>query len=227
LIASPDNLFALPEPTALLRGELARVPTLAGARPAGTALLVQACAAHRRMEVDTRHLRALRLHADGGGLRGDVDCAADALPFEDDAFQLVVAQHAGDALSATPAFIGELARVLAPGGVLLWFGFNPLSPWLMWLHWRARGGLPVPAATGPDALRRRLAACGLAAGSAQLFGSCWPSHGGDGALAPLRAAWSITADKRRAVLTPLHARRQRAHVTARPSLAVPSRRMCA
>ena len=209
MITGPDNLFSLPEPTVLLRGELARVPTLAAARPAGAALVVQACAAHRQMDIDTRHLRALRLHADGGGLRGDVDCAAHALPFEDDAFQLVVAQHAGDALPAAPQFVGELARVLAPGGALLWFGFNPWSPWLMWLHWRARGGLPVPAATGPDALRRRLAASGLSAGSSQLFGSCWPSQEGDGALTPLRAAWCLSADKRRAVLTPLPARRPR------------------
>lgn len=228
MITGPDNLFALPEPTALLRGELARVPTFAAARPAGAALVVQACAAHRQMEVDTRHLRALRLHADAGALRGDVDGAADALPFEDGAFQLVVAQHAGDALPAAPQFVGELTRVLAPGGVLLWFGFNPWSPWLMWLHWRARGGLPVPAAMGPDALRRRLAAGGLAAGAVRLFGSCWPSQGEvDGAIAPLRAAWSMTADKRRAVLTPLPLRRQRQRVSARPSLAAPSRRSCA
>lgn len=227
MITGPDNLFALPEPTALLRGELARVATFAAARPAGMALVVQACAAHRQMAVDTHHLRALRLHADAGELRGDVDCAADVLPFEDDAFQLIVAQHAGDALPAAPQFVGELARVLAPGGTLLWFGFNPWSPWLMWLHWRARGGLPVPAATGPDALRRRLAASGLAAGSPHLFGSCWPSQEGDGALAPLRAAWCLSADKRRAVLTPLHARRQRSRVSARPSLVVPTRRICA
>lgn len=227
MITGPDNLFALPEPTALLRGELARVPAHAAARPAGMALIVQACAAHRQMKVDTRHLRALRVHADAGALRGDVDCAADALPFEDGAFQFVVAQHAGDALPASPLFVGELARVLAPGGTLLWFGFNPWSPWLMWLHWRARGGLPVPVAMGPDALRRRLAASGLAAGSSQLFGSCWPSQDGDGMVAPLRAAWSMTADKRRAVLTPLHARRQRSRVSARPSLVVPSRRICA
>ncbi len=227
MITGPDNLFALPEPTALLRGELARVPALAAARPDGLALVVQACAAHRQMEIDTRHLRALRLHADAGGLCGDVECAADALPFEDGAFQFVVAQHAGDALPAATQFVGELARVLAPGGVLLWFGFNPWSPWLMWLHWRARGGLPVPAAMGPDALRRRLAASGLAAGSSQSFGSCWPSREGDGAVAPLRAAWSMAADKRRAVLTPLHARRQRSRVSARPSLVVPSRRTSA
>ena len=31
MITGPDNLFALPEPTALLRGELARVPALAAA----------------------------------------------------------------------------------------------------------------------------------------------------------------------------------------------------
>ncbi len=225
MITSPDNLFAFPEPTALLRSELAQVPALAAARPAGRALLVQACAAHREWSVDVRHLRLLRLHAQGGGLRGDLRCRADALPIEDDAFQLVVVQHAADALPAAPHLLDECVRVLAPGGTLLWFGLNPWSPWLVWLHWQARSGVPVPAASGAHGLRRRLIACGLDSGKPHAFGPCWPSSvAADSALTPLRAAWGLVASKRAAVLTPLWPRRLRPRASARPSLVVPSRR---
>lgn len=224
MIASPDSLFAFPEPTALLRGELAHVGALAAARPGGRALLVQACAAHRELPVDMRHLRLLRLHAQAGVLRGDVDCAPDALPFQSEAFQFVVVQHAADAL---PLPIDEISRVLAPGGSLLWFGFNPWSPWVAWMHWQARRGLPLPGATSADAVRRRFAACGLDSEAPHLFGSYWPSRGeADGTLAPLRAAWRLVACKRVSVLTPLRPRRPRIRVSARPSLAAPSRRLC-
>ncbi|MBX3688941.1 methyltransferase domain-containing protein [Dokdonella sp.] len=225
LISAPDSLYALPEPTALLRSELALVPLLAAARPAGHALLLQACATHQDWSVDTRHLRLSRLHVDGDGLRGDLSCRADALPFEDAAFQLVVVQHAADALPAAPDHLAELARVLAPGGTLQWFGFNRWSPWLVWLHWRARGGLEAPTTSGADALRRRLSALGLSVGRARMFGSCWPSlTDADGVIKPLRAAWALTACKQQSVLTPLRPQRKRVRIAARPSLAVPSRR---
>ncbi|MCC7255178.1 MAG: class I SAM-dependent methyltransferase [Dokdonella sp.] len=227
LIPVPDSLYALPEPAALLRSELAMVPMLAAARPAGHALLLQACAAHRDWSVDACHLRLTRLHVAAGGLQGDLSCAPEALPFEDDAFQLIVVQHAADALPAAAMQVGELSRVLAPGGTLQWFGFNPWSPWLAWLHWQGRAGLSVPAASGADALRRRLGAQGLAVGHVRLFGSCWPSLAdADGVIKPLRAAWALTANKQQRVLTPLRPQRKRARIAARPSLAVPSRRSC-
>lgn len=228
MIAAPDSLFALPEPTALLRSELAGVPEQAAARPAGRALLVQACAVHRELAVDTGHLGLVRLCASAGALTGDLNCAADALPFENDAFQLIVAQHVADVLPASQQqLVAEFARVLVPGGRLLWFGLNPWSPWLAWLHWQARGGMSAPGVAGSESVRRRLLASGLQAGTARLIGSCWPSrHDRDGAISPLRAAWALAADKRQNVLTPLRARWQRERIPARPSLAVPSRRNC-
>ncbi len=88
---------------------------------------------------------------------GDVVCMADALPWEDDAFRLILVQHAGDALPSRGALIDELARVLAPGGVLLWYGLNPWSPWagldaLAGAVTVCRCRAPAPA----DITRRRL-----------------------------------------------------------------------
>lgn len=228
VITGPDNLFVLPEFETLLRDELARLPPLVLRQPAGAALLLQACAANRALAADLRHLSATRLHVEGSGFAGDVRCAVDALPYESDAFQFIVVQHAADALAAPEALVDELARVLAPGGTLLWFGLNPWSPWMLWLHWQARRGVALPHARHPDALRRRLLHAQLTPGTSSTLGTCWPAPvvRADGArvLAPLRGAWMVSASKQRSVLTPLRQRPLRA-VTPRPSLAVPSRRV--
>ncbi|HEU4662829.1 MAG TPA: methyltransferase domain-containing protein [Dokdonella sp.] len=228
MITGPDNLFVLPEFEALLRDELARVPAFAGRQPAGTALLLQASAANRALPADLRHLRATRLHVEAGGLDGDTRCASDALPYESDAFQFVVVQHAADALATPDALVDELVRVLAPGGALLWFGLNPWSPWMLWFHWQARRGIGVPHARHPDTLRRRLQQAQLTPDASATLGPCWPARGAraDGArlLAPLRGAWMVLASKQRAVLTPLRTRPLRT-VTPQPSLAMPTRRV--
>jgi SAM-dependent methyltransferase len=226
-----DNLFALPETGALLREELGCMATHAARRPAGRALVLQACAANRSFVVDTRHLAAVRVHAEQGRLCGDVVCAADALPWEDDSFQLVLAQHVGDVLPSTVAIIDELARVLAPGGMLLWCGLNPWSPWLAWIHWRARGGMPLPRATRADFVRRHMSSRQLAPGSAEYLGGYWPQRGAPSdtqparLLAPLRRAYLLAASKQRAMLTPLRPRAARERAVIQPQLAgTPSRR---
>lgn len=233
MITGPDSLFALPDAVDLLRVELERASEHAARQPNGHALVLQACAASRALEVRTRHLHAVRLHAAGDRLAGDAVCTADALPWEDEAFRLIVVQHVADVLPSD-ALVDELARVLAPGGVLLWFGLNPWSPWLAWLHWQARRGLPLPHPSQADAARRRLLRRQLAPVSVDYLGACWP-HRGSGSmlhdlrlLTPLRGAYLLTASKQRAVLTPLRPRllRQRERVVIRP-LASPSHRACA
>ncbi|MEO6688002.1 MAG: methyltransferase domain-containing protein [Dokdonella sp.] len=231
VITGPDNLFSLPDLGSLLREELARVPLHAARLPAGRVLLMQPSAESRALMADTRHLASVRVHADQDLLRGDVACAADALPWEDDAFQLVIAQHAGDVLPQGSAMIDELARVLAPGGTLLWFGLNPWSPWLAWIHWQARRGMPVPRATQADAARKRMHGCQLAAWGPDYLGTCWPQKSGQPGrihqgrlLAPLRNAYLVAASKQRSVLTPLRPRLVRERAAIRPQLATPSRR---
>ncbi|GAA0720124.1 methyltransferase domain-containing protein [Dokdonella soli] len=233
VITGPDNLFALPELEALLREELATLAVRAARQPAGRALLLQACAANRGLPVDTRHLGAIRGHVERDALRGDVACTTDALPWEDEAFQLVFAQHVGDVLPSSRALIDELARVLAPGGVLLWCGLNPWSPWLAWIHWQARRGLPVPRVMHADIVRMRLLKRQLAPAGTDYLGTCWPQRskrsaiGRSALLSPLRGAWLIAATKQRAVLTPLRPRAARERVVIQPHLATPSRRACA
>ena len=233
VITGPDNLFALPELDTLMREELALLPAHAARLPAGRALLLQACEANRDQPVDARHLGVVRGHASQGGLRGDVVCAPEALPWEDDAFQLVFAQHVGDALPSSGDLLDELARVLAPGGVLLWCGLNPWSPWLAWIHWQARHGLPLPRLMHADIVGLRLMKRQLAPAGIDHVGACWPQAAErvvakrSALLAPLRGAWMIAAKKQRAVLTPLRPRAMRERVAMRPHLAAPSRRACA
>lgn len=234
MITGPDNLFAFADLGALLRDELARVPARAARLPAGRALLLQACAANRDLALDTRHLAVVRVHAEHKSLRGDVICDADALPWEDDAFQLVIAQHAGDVLPTGNGLIDELARVLAPGGTLLWFGLNPWSPWLAWTHWRGRSGMPLPRAAHVDSTRKRMQGCHLVVHAPEYLGTCWPQHAhSSGAihrsrlLAPLRNAYLVTAAKERAVLTPLRPRSAKVRAPLGAQLAAPSRRASA
>jgi SAM-dependent methyltransferase len=231
------SLFALPEVEALLGEELGLLPLHAARQPSGRALLLQPDAAARALPFDAGPLAALRLHANGAALAGDIVCAARALPIESEAFQLVFAQHIGDVQTGDNGLVEEFARVLAPGGLLLWSGFNPWSPWLAWIHWRTRGG-GVPQMLNADALRRRLIRSRLAPVGIDYLGTCWPRRGGaaTGAtesrfariLSPLRGAYLVAARKQRAVLTPLRPRVQRSRVALNPRLAgTPSHRATA
>ena len=231
-----QSLYALPEIEALMRDELALLPAHAARQPGGRALLVQPDAVSRALQVDVAHLTPVRLHAAGDALFGDVVCSARALPIENDSFQLVFAQHLG-AAQPESGVIAELARVLAPGGLLLWSGFNPWSPWLGWIHWHTRGGGAVPQMSNADTLRRRLMREQIAPVAVDYLGTCWPRRAVDSGfansrgarwLAPLRGAYLIAARKQRAVLTPLRPRAQRSGVALGARLAgTPSQRACA
>lgn len=231
------SLFALPEVEALLREELAHLPEHAARQPSGRALLLQPDAAARALPFDSGPLTALRLHSAGNALGGDLVCAPRALPVENDSFQLVFAQHIGD-MQPGEGLVEEIARVLAPGGLLLWSGFNPWSPWLAWVHWHTRGGGRVPETLNADTLRRRLIRAKLAPLAIDYLGGCWPKHEdalAQGAtsrlarlLSPLGGAYLLRARKQRAVLTPLRPRIVRKSVALNPRLAgTPSQRASA
>lgn len=225
VISGPDSLFALTDVAALLRDELERVEEHAARQRNGHALVLQACAANLDLAVNTRHLGAVRLHAERERLAGDVACAPGALPWEDDAFRLIVVQHASDVLPSD-RLVEELARVLAPAGVLLWFALNPWSPWMAWLHWQARSGLPLPFPVHADFARRRLLKAQLAPVSIDHLGPCWPRQGRSRFLPLnlLRGAYLLTASKQHSVLTPLRPRLVRERASMRPRLAAPSHR---
>jgi SAM-dependent methyltransferase len=232
VITGTDNLFALPECAALLREEAARLPAFVARQPVGHALWLGACAANRHIAFDAGHLHPVRVHAQSAGLRGDVVCAAAALPWEDEAFRLIFAQHVGDVLADSGALLDELVRVLAPGGMLIWCGLNPWSPWSAWMHWRARRGLPIPRATQADLAQRRLEKRQLTCAAPDYIGGCWPraneevTNRHSALLARLRGGWMICASKPRVTLTPLHLRPKRERMVIRPQL-TPARRACA
>jgi SAM-dependent methyltransferase len=228
--ASPP-LFALPEVEALLREELGHLRPHAARQPSGRALLLQPDAAARALPLDAGPLTPLRLHAHGNSLSGDIVCSARALPIENEAFQLVFAQHIGDVQPGNNGLVEEIARVLAPGGLLLWSGLNPWSPWLAWIHWHTRGGGAVPQTLNADTLRRRLIRSRLAPLAIDYVGAFWPRQDGatpdDDAspsrfarfISPLRGAYLLAARKQRAVLTPLRPRMVRKSVALNPRLA--------
>lgn len=229
-----ESLYALPEIRAVLQEELGLLREHAVRQPAGRALLLRPHATARDLAADVAHLAATELHVEDGRFGGDILAAPGALPFEDAAFQLVLAQHAGDALP-DEALAEELSRVLAPGGVLLWHAFNPWSPWLAWIHWQTRGGA-APEFANAKTQQRRFLRARLDPVSVRYVGSCWPTRRDDAGtggarsrlLAPLRGAYVLIARKQRAALIPLRARRKRAGVAFGTRLAgTPSQRASA
>lgn len=223
-----QSVFAWPETAALLRQELASVTTHAAQRPRGVALIVQACAVNRALRLDAHQLTCVRMHLQRGRLEGDLACAVDALPWNDNMFELIVAQHAGDALATAGGLFDELARVLAPGGVLLWFGLNPLSPWLAWAHWRGASGAARPYARTLTRVRREIALRQLTPGAIDYVGGLCSRSGAAAPRHPLaafRRAYLLRATKPHAALTPMRPHASRARALARPQLvATPSRR---
>ncbi len=78
---------------------------------------------------------------DAGSCAGSLRCEPAQLPFASESFKLVVAQHVLEQVAMPDASAEELARVLAPEGVALMFGFNPVSLWRPWVSRRLRSGL--------------------------------------------------------------------------------------
>jgi SAM-dependent methyltransferase len=70
-------------------------------------------------------------------IEGDIRASAsEPLPFADHAFDLILLRHA---LEPTPLSLDDIVRMLAPGGVLVLTGVNPLSGWTPWWLWQTRG----------------------------------------------------------------------------------------
>jgi SAM-dependent methyltransferase len=226
--APADNLFELPGMRKLLDEEARLAAEQALRQPAGRALLVLARADPRG--VDMHHLSSVLLHARDGALAGAVRCDADALPFEDGAFRLVVAQHCADALVSLDGLAAEFARVLAPGGALLWFGLNPWNALGLSRRLPVRGGPARGTPLRAGRVRQLLLRHGLGPFRVRGLGAPWPQAAGGGSrwLDPLRGAYLIQAGKQTVMplRPPARAIARRARVS--PSLAAtPSRRACA
>lgn len=194
----------------LLDEEWALVVREAAGLASGPALSIAATAGGAQARLPGRPGSAC-LHVEGEVLDGDARCEADALPWAAASFDLVVVRHATDLLSDR-GLECELARVLAPGGTLLLFGLNPLSPWRLWWSRQAGADEPRPRSLGPARMRERIDALGLDVARPRWLGGAWPgtqaspaAPPGDGAR--WHGAWLLRADKRAAAVRPLPLRR--------------------
>lgn len=159
-----------------------------------------------------------RLHVAEEGLAGDARCPFDALPWSADSFQLVIARHVVDALPADSGIEAELVRVLAPGGVLMVSGLNPISPWRLWWSRSWRNGQRVPSPRHLAGMQRSFESLGLSALDQEFVGGSWPRSDdasrvdASGAGARWHGAWLLVASKQPPSmrLIPLPARRPQA-----------------
>jgi SAM-dependent methyltransferase len=105
-----------------------------------------------------------------GRLAGPMVARCDLLPFADDSVQRVVLQHALDLRPAPRALLGEAVRALAPGGYLVVFGFDALSPTI----WRCRIARRATRRAVGVQLPARLAQLGAQLGLSDIhrFGFC-------------------------------------------------------
>ena len=174
-------------------------------------------------------MSVLRLHGDGGRFDGDLRCEGDRLPLADDSLSLVYALHVFDTCPDVAAMAAEIARVLAPEGVVVAVGLNPFSPWL--LRWGGRG----PRWQAVGALRAQLAVQGLEVYRRSGVGPVWRAAAartrvtadrpGHDWLAALRAGYALLARKRRAGMTPLPLAPTRPALSLKPF--APASRACA
>jgi len=155
----------------------------------------------------------------GTGWDGPLRADADALPFGNESFCVVLVRFAGNTSPAPESFAAELARVLAPHGTLLIADLHPRSLW----HTGAT----------PGSWERALRHAGLKVSSAMRCGSPWPrAHGAAGMpnwlVRGMGGAWVIEAHPRTSAAIPLRktpstARRAAEHGTLVPG----AHRQCA
>ena len=190
--------FASSEGAVLLASERAVVENGLLARPAQPWLWLAPLPPER-----PEGSRGLALYARGERFDGEVSCALP-LPLPSAAFGTVVLQHVATPDARGAELMDEVGRVLVPGGRVLLFALNPLSPY----RWRWRGhGLH---AAEPLSWRRLLRRAGLEPDPvSEGLGPRWeplsdpqPQRG-----AGLRAAYLVRAERRSQPLTPVRPRR--------------------
>lgn len=143
--------------------------------------------------------RGLALSPCGDGWHGEVSCRLP-LPLPSEAFGTVVVQHVATLDDGGRALLEEAARILVPGGRLVMFLLNPLSPY-RW-HWLGHG----LRASEPLVWRRRLRAAGLQPDAvSDGIGPRWRTEGDlrQQSGAGFRAAYLVRAEKRAMPLTPV------------------------
>ena len=170
--------------------------------------------------------------APDGTLAGDVHCAAHQLPFASESFKLIVAQHVLEQAAAADEAASEIARVLAPEGIALVFGFNPASLWRPWLSRRLAADWQFRAANGWREVLTRARLDVLQVRYSGLWnpwsaetagpGQAWPRS-----LGRFCGSWLLLARKRHSATTPLRLAAVRPDLKLKPSLIPGAHRHCA
>jgi SAM-dependent methyltransferase len=161
---------------------------------------------------------------------------AAELPFVNDSFQLVIAQHAFEFMADSEALASEVSRVLAPEGVLLMLGFNPMGTWRPWLIGQSMRGarLSLQSASACtarfarqqiDTLQVRYPGLMLHNDPAQPH-SRYARWFAD-AFGRFGSSWLLLARKRRSTLTLLRLRPSKHERALNPRLAPGAHRACA
>lgn len=168
------------------------------------------------------------LHINNGRYLGDLQASADEpLPFVDDAFELILLRHALEVAPQALALLAEVVRVLVPGGVLVLCGVHPISCWLPWFYWHARG--KPQELQMPLQLRRNLQQAGLETERVQRVGSFWPglAMAGEASARALGGGYVLIARNRRRMATPLRFKSVPVRVPANGRLSPGTRRSSA
>jgi SAM-dependent methyltransferase len=170
-------------------------------------------------------------------LDGPVRCEPVQLPFASESFKLLIAQHVFEQIDRPDECAAELARVLAPEGVVLILGFNPISLWRPWLLLNAPRGVSALRLRSAHSWQQLLARESVDTLQVRYPGVLLPR-----AESPLVAtepsllartlgcigsSWLLLARKRRSTLTPLRLRSAPRELALNPRLAPGAHRACA
>lgn len=151
----------------------------------------------------------LRRGPGDGAWNGSLRTTVDALPFGDESFCAVLVRFTQLAGVQPETVAAELARVLAPHGVLLVADLHPRSLW----H----------AGTSPGRWERALRANGLNVSRTVRCGSPWPRTGGAAGVPHwlvrgMGGAWVVEAQRRTLAAIPLRKSSTRRVVEHKPVL---------
>ncbi|WP_460453615.1 class I SAM-dependent methyltransferase [Arenimonas aestuarii] len=149
--------------------------------------------------------QVLSLYRHEDHFRGALACGDEALPLASGSLSLVYALCVLETCPDPDALVGEIARVLKPGGVALLASLNPWG--LARLRWALRGLRGID----PVRLGQQVVDNGLEIERQHWLGPVWaPTAGlelreprGQGLFAGLRAAHLIVARRREPGMTPL------------------------
>lgn len=167
-----------------------------------------------------------RLYLDADCWHGDVLArTAEALPFADDSFDVVVLEDVLEWVPWAAALLSEAVRVLSPRGRLLVAGFHPFSLWAPWLLCRSR---PRPMLTAPGWIRQELARHDVDTVRVVRCGRAWPAVGQRISPTRLGGGFVLVGRKRRATIVPWKLpRQQRAPARKKTAWAPGTQRECA